>query len=644
MRRSLLAASLLLLSMLPTPARAQEPNDAGNAPPQEGTVLITDTFDDPENGALPKVSPDPTRSRMGYAGGEYVLRTFGAGNARASIPGTYSNYSVAVDAWIVGDSSDNLIEIGLRRRETRATDEAARVLGGKDYRMALQNGRSIVLRRWDDPNGPVLAQIDLPSSFQPSDGRYHLELSATGRNIVGRVNGAVVAAVQDDTYQSGTAWIGVLSNSSTVEARFDNLVVTQRNASAPAPPLDIVLATAAPNAPTSQPTVQAPGSVLLSDNFDDPSSSRLAATSPDASRYIVGYVDGEYEIQTVADRVAVVAVPGLYGDTAISVDARIVGEAPDRWVALACRATTTGGYIAYFQPDGRRFLVSRRDGSNFTDVIPWTLSRAFLRGPVSNRLMLSCLGSTISVTINGSISAATSDATYTGDGEVQILAGALSSGLQNRAHFDNLLVTQRDPSEPPPAIPPPPKPGDVLLADDFSDPATGWLPLSSADSRKQQLRYVDGEYEVRKDDWLSGSVAVAGIPGRYSDVAIRVEGRIVGDGDYLALTCRANESGQYRLSVYPWSREYFLHRVDVQGDSSRFTTLAHEQSSAVRVGTASNRMELSCAGRQIEARVNDTRVASVEDEAHRNGGLWIGASANRSTATARFDNLMVTQR
>ena len=59
-----------------------------------------------------------------------------------------------------------------------------------------------------------------------------------------------------------------------------------------------------------------------------------------------------------------------------------------------------------------------------------------------------------------------------------------------------------------------PPPARVLLADNFADPAAGWLPTSSPEPDLYQLAYLDGEYQIVNLDAEQGRVVLARPPGR----------------------------------------------------------------------------------------------------------------------------------
>ena len=193
--------------------------------------------------------------------------------------------------------------------------------------------------------------------------------------------------------------------------------------------------------PKPGPTPFPQGPNILADNFDTPAIGVLPSSSDDPSRYRRGYVSGEYQVQILDPtlRGAGATVPGIYGDAAISVDARILPASSEgAFVALVCRGqvgAALSGYSLSIRPGDRRFVLVKVGGqaplaSGVSDAI---------RGPGdTNHFELRCTGTTISAAINGVSVASTDDSAYS-SGSMVILVGT-SSGTAE-ARFDNLVVS-----------------------------------------------------------------------------------------------------------------------------------------------------------------------------------------------------------
>jgi hypothetical protein len=159
--------------------------------------------------------------------------------------------------------------------------------------------------------------------------------------------------------------------------------------------------------------------------------------------------------------------------------------------------------------------------------------------------------------------------------------------------------------------------------------------------------YVNGEYLIRKIDPGVDISPVSMLPGEYADAVLAVDARLVGpaDGRTVSLACRGSEdfASDYRLTVQPATGQFEL----VRWDAGRDRPLQNWQpSDAIRRGNDVNRLELSCAGSTIAARINGVPVIAVQDATYLGGRLWISCDDLEGldvTVEARFDNLIVTQ-
>jgi hypothetical protein len=188
--------------------------------------------------------------------------------------------------------------------------------------------------------------------------------------------------------------------------------------------------------------------VAHADDFSSPERGRLSRESTQPQNYRLGYENGEYVMKTVNpnwNRIAIAALPDTYDQTTISVDARLVGETDQRYIAVACRAHLEGQASEYrlaMDPTVGAFTLGWWDAGRETRLVDWTLAPAIRRGTETNRLALRCAGNQITVSINDVRVAAVTDATYT-SGSLWIGAGAFTgNSVTTEARFDNLVVTR----------------------------------------------------------------------------------------------------------------------------------------------------------------------------------------------------------
>jgi hypothetical protein len=193
-----------------------------------------------------------------------------------------------------------------------------------------------------------------------------------------------------------------------------------------------------------------------------------------------------------------------------------------------------------------------------------------------------------------------------------------------------------------------PKPGDIVLADNFDDPTRGILPQMSPNPAGFSVAYTDGAYTIAKLDPGFAGVPYVRLPGTYEHVSVAFDVRLVGPASdrYVTVGCRTSAptlDDGYRFSLNVEAGTFLLDRWD----GGAVTSLAQGgPSPVVRRGGQVNRIELTCSGGTIAVDVNGTRVTSARDDTHRSGLLWIGVESDpsrRHGVEARFDNLVVIQ-
>jgi hypothetical protein len=193
------------------------------------------------------------------------------------------------------------------------------------------------------------------------------------------------------------------------------------------------------------------------------------------------------------------------------------------------------------------------------------------------------------------------------------------------------------PAPQPTATPIPPSgPGTVLRSDDFSDPGRATLPRTSV-NQNHAAGYVDGEYEIRsgRSDNTVAFVSVSA-PG-YQNMSVAADVRVFGGPQSrgASLACRNSNLGDYRAHFRVEQQMVFIQR---EGQA-----LVQVPAPALRRGDAVNRIELWCVGTTITVMANGVTVATTEDATLPGpGSVQLGVQGSGSTA--RFDNLVITQR
>jgi tRNA A-37 threonylcarbamoyl transferase component Bud32 len=222
-------------------------------------------------------------------------------------------------------------------------------------------------------------------------------------------------------------------------------------------PTPTAAVTPTPSGPTPTP-IASPGTLLLQDDFSDPSTSRMPQVSANPSKVTLSIEEGEYRVRTLdpATPNELARIPGAFGDATIAIDARLVAESAQRILILGCRGNVepgetsdiTRGYFLFVLPgpadtpgNGSVQLV-RRDTTRWVPISD-AQAVAMKPGDRINRLELSCVGTSISGSINGTQVVQTLDGTYTEGLMLLGVATNASSGVTSDARFGNLIITQR---------------------------------------------------------------------------------------------------------------------------------------------------------------------------------------------------------
>lgn len=194
-------------------------------PSAPGTVLLSDSFDVPDVGTLPAASSHPGRSVLGYVDGEYMVRNPNRNDTQVTVYpyGVYGDASIEVDVRLVGGTERRYVALTCRDQDTE--EESG-------YKLTVEpETGEVKLARRDDGDETVLVDWTASSAVRRGNATNHLELQCGGTNIIAFVNGTRVASARDATYDEGRVALKAGSFSGekvTTEARFDNLVVTQR--------------------------------------------------------------------------------------------------------------------------------------------------------------------------------------------------------------------------------------------------------------------------------------------------------------------------------------------------------------------------------------------------------------------------------
>lgn len=199
---------------------------------------------------------------------------------------------------------------------------------------------------------------------------------------------------------------------------------------------------AAPTEPTPLPSPTPDSGILFEDDFSDTSSGWDRIDDEDG---ITDYYDGGYRILVNQDNRFFFANPGLTdlpNDVRIEVEATKLGGSDDNNFGIICRYQDTSNfYRIIVSSDGFAGIILVQDGTstNLTGegLVPFDSA---LAGNATNEIRVNCIGSTLTLFVNGEQVLTTQDSTFS-NGDVGLFAGAFDI-VGTDILFDNFIVTR----------------------------------------------------------------------------------------------------------------------------------------------------------------------------------------------------------
>ncbi len=182
--------------------------------------------------------------------------------------------------------------------------------------------------------------------------------------------------------------------------------------------------------------------VLFSDDFSDESSGWVTYDEYDGR---VIYHDGCLYIKdyTVPEWTMYAESQRYFTDFVLEVETWLVGGTDDNWHAVSCRfEDEENNYSFGISADGHYAILKHIDG----DQVPLTGSTPIYSTHIKqgqdviNLVHIECIGSSLSLSVNGHLLEEVTDTTFTG-GDIALSANALA-GTFTEVAFDNIVVTE----------------------------------------------------------------------------------------------------------------------------------------------------------------------------------------------------------
>ena len=187
------------------------------------------------------------------------------------------------------------------------------------------------------------------------------------------------------------------------------------------------------------PTTPSDPNILFQDDFSNTGSGWDQIQEEGAG--MTDYESDYYRIQVLTANTDVWANPGLsFTDTRIEVDATKAGGPDDNDFGVICRYESASNfYFFMISSDGYAGIGKVQDGAQVligSEVLE--TSDAINMGAATNHITADCVGSTLTLTVNGKQVTSVTDTSFT-SGDVGLLAGTYSE-VGTDIHFDNFIV------------------------------------------------------------------------------------------------------------------------------------------------------------------------------------------------------------
>lgn len=180
--------------------------------------------------------------------------------------------------------------------------------------------------------------------------------------------------------------------------------------------------------------------VLFSDDFSDEAGDWETFSNEDGSAF---YENGRLHLinQTLAPRSTITPAHQYFTDFILEVETELVSGTDDNWHNVVCRYQDDDNhYMLAISADGY-YSISRRVDGDLIDLLSPTESPYINYGMgVVNLVQIECIGSSLSLSVNGYLLGEVTDTTF-GGGDIALGASSLDESFTEIA-FDNITVSE----------------------------------------------------------------------------------------------------------------------------------------------------------------------------------------------------------
>jgi hypothetical protein len=164
---------------------------------------------------------------------------------------------------------------------------------------------------------------------------------------------------------------------------------------------------------------------------------------------------------------------------------------------------------------------------------------------------------------------------------------------------------------------------EIIFADTFSDPGSGWPVL---DEPMGAVGYAQGAYRIVVRQ--QGSLYWATPRQRATNAAVEVQAEFLAGSqdDYYGIVCRLQDANNFYYLVVTNQGKYTVGRY-VAGEFTALLPAGWEQSDALETGMGNNRLRAECAGDRLKLFANGVLLAEAQDGTFGEGEFGLLAAA-----------------
>ena len=203
----------------------------------------------------------------------------------------------------------------------------------------------------------------------------------------------------------------------------------------------VFVASACGQATPASPPMALPDSYIVADDFAPPDPRWARFDTEESAVYALA---GELYLEDRGQGTSVYTplIGENYVDANVNVDVRHVQGSVNNWIGMLCRQQDEQNYyLLAMSADSYHLILKVVDGEA-TPLVGPEYSEEIRSGKAENHLRAMCMGTSLSLWVNGELLAVTSDSALQEAGNVALFADAVEHGEIVVVAFDNFVLAE----------------------------------------------------------------------------------------------------------------------------------------------------------------------------------------------------------